>query len=237
MPEESIEVVPSEDGGNGLPPETPSVTPSEPVVPADENKEPVTTTENTATPELFELPDGRKVDAATLSKEWKENFYPDYTRKSQALAAKDTSSAPLQPNPATNPLDDPSWQPASYGELVKIAKEQALLEIEQKEQQRIDHQKSIEDAVTQQLADVKAVDPNVNENALFLHATKYGFRDLKLAHQNMKDMSETVKKVQTTTAQNIARRSDPVSVSPGSTGIAPNPSNFATAREYVRSLK
>lgn len=40
------------------------------------------------TPEesLFELPDGRKVDASTLSKEWKENFYPEFTRRSQKLA-------------------------------------------------------------------------------------------------------------------------------------------------------
>jgi predicted NAD-dependent protein-ADP-ribosyltransferase YbiA (DUF1768 family) len=36
--------------------------------------------------ELFELPDGRKVDSSTLSKEWKENFYPEFTRRSQKLA-------------------------------------------------------------------------------------------------------------------------------------------------------
>jgi hypothetical protein len=36
--------------------------------------------------ELFELPDGRKVDAATLSKEWKENFMPEFTKRSQTLA-------------------------------------------------------------------------------------------------------------------------------------------------------
>ena len=34
---------------------------------------------------LFDLPDGRKVDAKTLSKEWKENFYPEFTRRSQTL--------------------------------------------------------------------------------------------------------------------------------------------------------
>src|SRR4029079_11164306 len=33
--------------------------------------------------ELYELPDGRKVDAQTLQKEWKTNFLPDYTKKSQ----------------------------------------------------------------------------------------------------------------------------------------------------------
>ena len=38
--------------------------------------------------ELFELPDGRKVDAATLQTEWKENFAPEFTRRSQELAEK-----------------------------------------------------------------------------------------------------------------------------------------------------
>jgi len=34
---------------------------------------------------LMELPDGRKVDPKTFSKEWKENFYPEFTRRSQRL--------------------------------------------------------------------------------------------------------------------------------------------------------
>jgi hypothetical protein len=37
-------------------------------------------------PELYELPDGRMVDAKTLSKEWKENFYPEFTKRSQSLS-------------------------------------------------------------------------------------------------------------------------------------------------------
>lgn len=36
--------------------------------------------------ELFELPDGRKVDASSLSKEWKEKFYPEFTKRSQELS-------------------------------------------------------------------------------------------------------------------------------------------------------
>lgn len=36
--------------------------------------------------ELYELPNGEKVDAQTLSKKWKEEFYPEFTRRSQALA-------------------------------------------------------------------------------------------------------------------------------------------------------
>jgi predicted NAD-dependent protein-ADP-ribosyltransferase YbiA (DUF1768 family) len=43
-------------------------------------------TSETTADNLFELPDGRKVDASTLSKEWKENFYPEFTRRSQKLA-------------------------------------------------------------------------------------------------------------------------------------------------------
>lgn len=34
---------------------------------------------------LYTLPDGREVDAETLSKEWKENFYPEFTKRSQEL--------------------------------------------------------------------------------------------------------------------------------------------------------
>jgi predicted NAD-dependent protein-ADP-ribosyltransferase YbiA (DUF1768 family) len=52
--------------------------------PAKEQSE--TTKSETPEESLFELPDGRKVDASTLSKEWKENFYPEFTRRSQQLA-------------------------------------------------------------------------------------------------------------------------------------------------------
>ena len=36
--------------------------------------------------ELFELPDGRKVNAQDLSKEWKENFMPEFTKRSQRIS-------------------------------------------------------------------------------------------------------------------------------------------------------
>lgn len=228
-PEETIDVAPSEDNGN-VPAEAPSE-PTEPAAPT-EPTESVKPTE----PELFELPDGRKVDAGTLTKEWKENFLPDYTRKSQELAkAKPTETLP-ETKPA-DPLADPNWTPSSYSELVQIAKQEMKADLQKEEQQRIDNQKALEDAVAGQLSDVKKLDATVNENALFLHATKYGFRDLRQAHQNMKDMSELAKKVQTTTAQNIAKRTDPVSVSPGASGARPDPSQFSTARDYLRSLK
>ncbi len=224
-PEESIEVVRSEDGGNGIPTETPSK-PVEPVTPPVEDKPAI------VEPETFELPDGRKVDAETLSREWKENFYPEYTRKSQELAAK------TQPKEEPkSPTADPEWVPQSYEELLRMGEERALKAVEAREQARIDQQQAIEKGVIEQLDAVKKTDPTINENELFLHATKYGFKDLGIAHQNMKDMRDLAKSVQQTTAKNIAKRNDPVSISPGATGARPNPSNFATAAEYLRSLQ
>lgn len=224
--DESIEVVRSEDDGNVAPPEPTESTPSEPTEAVVKE-----TTTPEATPELFELPDGRKVDAETLSREWKENFYPDYTRKSQALKQKEQETI-NKPDEV-----DPEWEPQSYEELLKVAEERAVKAIEAKTQAQIQAQQELESAVISQLEEVKTVDPNVNENALFLHATKYGFKDLKLAHQNMKDMSEMAKKVQTTTAANIAKRNDPVSVTPGASGAKLDPSQFETARDYLKALK
>lgn len=227
MDEETIEVVRSEDDGNIAPPEPTTPAPSEPTEPVVEE-----TTTPEAEPELFELPDGRKVDAETLSREWKENFYPDYTRKSQAIKQKEQETI----NNKTDEVD-PEWEPQSVEELLKVAEERAIKAIEAKTQAQIQAQQELENAVITQLEEVKTVDPNVNENALFLHATKYGFKDLKLAHQNMKDMSEMAKKVQTTTAANIAKRNDPVSVTPGASGAKLDPSQFETARDYLKALK
>ena len=233
MNPEDIVVSPSAENGNvsiETEPVAPSAEPTTPVTPT-EPAEPVTPTEPVAQEELFELPDGRKVDAETLSKEWKENFYPDYTRKSQALAAKD---APITP-PATVTTDE--WAPQSWNEVIQKAKEDLKAE-QLAEQQRAEQEsQAIEEAVTSQLNEVKTKDPTVNENALFQHATKYGFRDLRHAHQNMKDMADAVKKTQTITADNIQKRTDPVSVTPGASGARPDPSQFENARDYLRSLK
>lgn len=225
--EESVEAVPSEES---IMQDAPSE-PTAPVVPPVE--EPTAPVEPEA--ELFELPDGRKVDAETLSKEWKENFYPDYTRKSQELAkAKTPENLPEAPK---NPFDNPDYVPKTYAEIVEAGKQAALRTLEEREQQRIEANQAIETAVETQLADVKKLDKGVDENALFLHATKYGFKDLKIAHQNMKDMSDMAKKVQKTTADNIAKRNDPVSIAPGANGAKSDPSHFATARDFLRSLK
>ena len=50
--------------------ETPSEEPSEPVAPTETQEEPVTPPA-TVEPEMFELPDGRKVDGATVANEYR----------------------------------------------------------------------------------------------------------------------------------------------------------------------
>jgi len=231
MDDESISVAPSDDNGNTPIMEETVETPSEPTeTEVTTEKEPETPAEPVV--ELFELPDGRKVDAVTLSKEWKENFLPDYTRKSQALAVKEK---PLEE--PTSKFADPTYTPGTYEEIIQAAEERALKTIEGRETARIEQAKAIETAVETQLAEVRKADPTFNENALFLHANKYGFRDLKQAHQNMKDMSDLAKSVKQTTAKDIAKRTDPVSVSPGATGARPEPSQFATSRDYLNAVK
>lgn len=237
MPEpiESIEVQPSEDNGNvpaeAVAPVAPNPAPQEPA-PAADKAEPEATPE----PELFELPDGRKVDATTLSKEFKENFLPEFTRKSQELARLTKTDIN---NPQTaDPLANPDYVPQSYAEIIKIAKEATLKEIADKEKAVIEQRQAVENAVTEQLNAVKAIDKNVNENSLFLHATKYQFKDLRVAYQNMQDMAKLAKDVKQTTAKEVLKRSDPVSITPGASGgQKPDPSMFENARDYLRSLQ
>ena len=207
----------------------------EPVVETESTVEPVTPTEpqepvQPTEPELYELPDGRKVDAETLSKEWKENFYPEYTRKSQELAQ-------VKQTPQTAPSEPKEeWVPQTYEEIIEKAKQEVFRTIEQTEQQRVEAQQKIETEVSTQLESLKKVDPNLNENALFQHAMKYKFTDLQLAHQNMKDMNMLVKNVQETTAKNIAKRQDPVSITPGAGVGRPDPRAFGSATDFLRSI-
>lgn len=165
---------------------------------------------------------------------------PDYTKKSQDLATIRGTTQPqpvTQPNQPANPLDDPDYVPKTYGELVDHIKKGIFSEIEGREKAAADAHTALENQVSEQLTEVKKSDPSVNETALFLHATKYHFADLRLAYQNMKDMGLAVKKAVTTTSQNIAKKNDPVSVQPGATGGQSSPGNFSSAVDYLRSLK
>lgn len=244
MDGESIDVAPSEDNGNVAPediltaPSTPSA-PQDDVTPqADPVVDPVTTPQ----PELFELPDGRKVDGETLSKEWKENFLPEFTRKSQALSEIEKSKEIKQAT-EDKPYQDPDWAPKTYAELIEIAKQEVKGDLDAQQRAAAEARQALESSVVQQLNEIKKIDPTLNENALFLHANEYrekygvSFPDLKSAHQHMKDVQSLTKTVQQNTVKNIAKRADPVSAAPGATGAGVDPGLFGNAIEYLRSLK
>lgn len=242
MSEETMSVEPSEENGN-VPLEAPSEQPIGPVIPAEEPKEAVQPAEPVE-PQLFELPDGRKVDGTTLQKEWKENFLPDYTRKSQTLAELEKAKN-TKPNDATEkPYLKDDYSPSSYGEIIDLAKKEALEEIKRERQSEIDNQKAFEDDISNQIAELRKTDSNLNTDALFHHSNtyfeKYGvkFPDLKSAYTHMKDVAELTKTVQQTTVKNIAKRNDPVSANQGkANGVAPNPGQFRHASDYLNAIK
>lgn len=227
--DETMEVTPSEEYGN-----VPVDSPSEEIQSVEPTEETVSDEPSESEEELYDLPDGRKVDAETLSREWKENFYPEYTRKSQELAKAKNENLPINNE---TPYADPEWQPETYAELIEITKQELRADMERERLAEIQHREAIENTVVSQLDQVKSMDPNVNENALFIHATKYKFNDLTLAYQNMKDMNRMVKDVQQTTVNNIAKRNDPVSIPSGSSSQPLNPSHYATAVDYLKALK
>ncbi len=232
MPEETIAV----DNSASTMEEPKVETPSEPTKTETPTEKVETTEPVEPKVELFDLPDGRKVDAITLAKEFKENFIPEFTRKSQELAELKKGALPDN-KPKENPYEDPNYTPQTYEEIIKVAEERAIAKLDAREKARVEQQQEIENEVVNQLTEIKKLDSTLNENALFLHANKYGFKDLKLAHANMRDMSEVIKKTQNTTAQNIAKRTDPVSVTPGAGGQNLNPDHFGSAIEYLRALK
>ena len=222
--DETISVEPTVETGGHIVETEPTL--EQPVTPT-EPQEPTAPVEPEA--ELYELPDGRKVDAETVAQEYK-NLLSDYTRKSQEL------SQLKQPTPVQPEIKE-EWVPQTYEEIIEKAKQEVFKTFEQQEVEKRQAVEAIETEVATQLNDVKKLEPSINENQLFAHATKYGFRDLRLAHQNMKDMNLLVKNVQETTAKNIAKRQDPVSVQPGAMGAKPDPRQFGSAADYLRSIK
>lgn len=252
MEEESMDVPASEDNGNVSAMELTESTPSQPQpevapeatpevqpdVPSTVNEPAQPAEAPQAEPEvnLFELPDGRKVDGQTLAKEWKENFYPEFTRRSQELAQLKEPKT-INPTEEKNPYADPEYIPKSYDEVISAAEQRVLDRLAREQQEAQQRQQAIETKVASDIEAIKTSDPSVNIDQLFNHAVKYGFQDLHAAHKNMKDMAELIKTTQKTTVQNVAKRSDPVSKSSQPTGVKPNPQNFDSARDYLNAIK
>lgn len=171
---------------------------------------------------------------------------PDYTQKSQKLAAIERGGQQTQ-QPLNNPnvpkWQDPNYTPSSWGELVELGKQAALEELQSQARAEEEQRSRVVSEVDQQITALKGRDPKLDENALFQHANKYGFRDLNAAYENMADMRKVVTTVEQRTLQNVKSRSaDPVAGggNPAATG-APGTQQYGehgqygSALEYLRS--
>jgi hypothetical protein len=239
------------------PSEAPATDPQQPTAPeAQPQEQPQAEPQAPAEPQFYELPDGRKVDGQTLAREWKENFLPDYTRKSQALAQINrTEQQPVQqqPNPQFNnpqaqppadslPWRDPNWTPQTYAEIIEAAKFELQTDLVRQQQEAEQARSMVNQYVDSQINEIKRLDPNLNENTLFQHAIKYNFTDLSAAYQNMKDLQSAMKSVEQRTVQNIkTREADPIAVKPGAGEPANSGVDYRnisngniTAAEYLR---
>lgn len=216
--------------------ETPEA-PSETTETADEEVTEEAVAETETSQELFDLPDGRKVDGQTLAKEWKENFLPDYTRKSQELAK--ISKPETEQGPKWKSAD---WQPETYAELLEAAKESVFTEMEQAKQMEVEKKEQVDSWVQGQLDEIKTLEPNVSEELLFQHANKYNFGDLKTAFQNMKDFNLAVKHTEQKVLKNLkTREAEPIAAKPNagevSDGIDFNFDRNESASEALARIK
>jgi len=271
MSQPIVEVVDNDGNGSApAPSPTPSPTPEVPPAPAPSaegttpngeqkpSAAPVADPKDPQAPApsadgLVELPDGRKVDPATASKEYR-SLLADHTRKSQELAKLKGNPAPTAPNGTPNPninnaplrkWEDPNWQPSSYKELLDVGEEKKAYEAEQARIAKEAEDAHLATTIDSQIEEIKKTDPTLNVNALYQHATKYQFGlNLKGAYLNMKDMAANVKKAQEITAQNINKRNaDPVAGNTGGVGVVPDGDVYdpsarrMSASDFLRNLK
>jgi len=235
-------------GSEPTPEATPApVTPS-PEAPAEKIETPADPTPETIPPvegpTLYDLPDGRKVDADTLSREFRENFLPEFTRKSQALAEIERKKDLNNSQDDTPSWKKPDYVPENYAEVIEYAKKAAIQEMQNASSAEKERILAVQTEVDSQLSELKKADPKLDENSLFVHANKYGFRDLKVAHSNMKDMKKALVDVEQRTVKNLkTRESDPISTGPGGempvdSGFDPNlMSQFDGAAGYLEYVK
>lgn len=205
-----------------------------------------------ADPKLYKLPDGREVDAAGLQKEY-ENLLPEFTRKSQRLAELETKDIKVPP-------EEPKWKksdyvPETYAEVIEAAKAEALAELRAEQQRGADEAKATADAeaarvtavhdeVESQLTEIKKTDAKLDEDALFTHANKYNFTDLKAAHANMVEMKRIALDAEQRTVKNLKNRDiDPISGGGGgetSPDDAYDPvamSQYGSANDFLARIK
>ncbi len=193
---------------------TAGIVPEQPIEPAEEVEE------------TQQEPEAPKED---FYKKQYENLLPDYTRKSQKLAELEKIN--IEPKVEQPEWTKPDWQPKTWQEATEAGKQAALREIapllnevQQAKQQReaTEQARQVADA---EMAEIKVLNPKVNEDLVYQHATKYGFPSLKSAYQNLIDMQGLQKTTQQKVLRNLNQRnSEPVGVSGATTPVDDTPS-------------
>jgi len=202
------------------------------------------TPEVTPTLQEMELPDGRKVSVEEGMKIWKEHFMPEFTRKSQRLAEYEKSShETVEKGEIIPKWKEDDYTPSKYSEIIEIAKQEALKEIEAKQRMEEENKNNLEKMVNDTVAELRILDPKLDEKKLFDHAVKYGFNDLRAAHRNMLDMSNIAINIEQKTLTNVKAR-DAIKVSATPTKVETptdeiiSPGNsFGGALDYYNNLK
>lgn len=188
---------------------------------------------------LVELPDGRKLPPKEAEKEYR-NLYSEFTRKSQKLATYEKTDSKITNN---EPKEKEEWIPQTWEEVLERSKQALRQDLENEKRTEAETRQKNEEYVVGQLAELKKENPNLNETALFNHALKYNFTDLKLAHSNWKDMQSSIKKATEMTAANLTKR-NAEQINGGSQGGAisdgdvydPSARNTSLV-DYLRSTK
>lgn len=191
--------------------------------------------------ELFKLPDGREVDAAGLKREY-ENLLPEFTRKSQRLAELERTNEPNLNNPQLPKWKEQGYVPQTYAELIEYGKQAALEELQTQARAAEEARTQVATQVDQEIVAIKAKDPKLDENALFVHANKYGFNNLVAAYENMTAMRKMALETEQRVLKNVqTRQNDPVAgggtPQPAVGNAVPyNPhGQYGSALEYFRS--
>lgn len=196
------------------------------------------------TVELFDLPDGRKVTATELKEEY-QKLLPEFTRKSQKLAEYEKGKKDINSDLDKEPeWKNPEYVPKTYAEIIELAKAEAINELNRKAEEEQARTREITSQIDAEIAELKKLDPKLDENALFVHANKYGLQNLKFAYQNMMDMKKAIVETEQKTIKNLkTREADPVSTgaSPASTeddGYDPSEiGQYQSANEFLARIK
>lgn len=163
--------------------------------------------------EQYELPDGSKVDAEGLSKAWRDNFMPEYTRKSQELAALKAKSSPAKEEVPAAELPwkkDQAWEATTYDALAEPLLAEAEKRVWEKivaESGREERERQEREAyVAQEVEQLKGIDPKANVQAVMAHASKYQFPSLIPAYQNMRAIEDAARLAEERVLKNMKQR-------------------------------